>query len=107
MSQNVDAIREAHEAFLRQDVEAVLGHFDEQIVWKVPETLPWGGTYTSREDVAGLIAGASPRALAEKQAREKAEKEAKEQAEAAEKESLSTILNAWPAYPRSAMMRWK
>jgi ketosteroid isomerase-like protein len=55
MSQNVEAIREAHQAFLRQDVEAVLGYFDERIVWKVPDTLPWGGTYTSREDVAGFF----------------------------------------------------
>jgi hypothetical protein len=56
MSQNVEAIREAHEAFLRGDVETVLGYFDERIVWKVPDTLPWGGTYTSREDVAGFFA---------------------------------------------------
>jgi uncharacterized protein len=56
MSQNVEAIRGAHEAFARGDVEAVLGVLDEQIVWKVPETLPWGGSYTSREDVAGFFA---------------------------------------------------
>ncbi len=56
MSQNVEAIRETHQAYLRQDVEAMLGHLDEQIVWKVPDTLPWGGTYTSREDVAGFFA---------------------------------------------------
>jgi ketosteroid isomerase-like protein len=56
MSQNVEAIKAAHQEFLRQDVEAVLDHFDERIVWKVPDTLPWGGTYTSREDVAGFFA---------------------------------------------------
>jgi uncharacterized protein len=56
MSQNVEAIQAAHQAFQRQDVEAVLGYFDERIVWKVPDTLPWGGTYTSREDVAGYFA---------------------------------------------------
>jgi uncharacterized protein len=56
MSQNVEAIREAHEAFGRGDVEAVLDFLDERIVWKIPETLPWGGTYTSREDVAGFFA---------------------------------------------------
>jgi ketosteroid isomerase-like protein len=56
MSQNVEAIRETHQAYLRQDIEAMLGHLDEQIVWKVPDTLPWGGTYTSREDVAGFFA---------------------------------------------------
>jgi uncharacterized protein len=56
MSQNVEAIKAAHDAFLRGDVEATLGYFDERIVWKVPDTLPWGGTYTSREDVAGFFA---------------------------------------------------
>jgi ketosteroid isomerase-like protein len=56
MSDNVDAIKAAHEAFLRADIEALAGFFDENITLTVPESLPYGGTFTGRVDVAGFFA---------------------------------------------------
>jgi ketosteroid isomerase-like protein len=52
---NVDVIRAAHDAFLAGDIEGVLGALDDDIVWTVSESLPYGGTFNGREDVAAFF----------------------------------------------------
>jgi ketosteroid isomerase-like protein len=48
---NVAAIRGAYEAFARRDIPSVLGAFDPQIRWQVPDLYPAGGEYRGREGV--------------------------------------------------------
>jgi ketosteroid isomerase-like protein len=42
---NTSVLRAAYESFARGDVPAVLGSFDEAIVWDTPDTVRFGGTY--------------------------------------------------------------
>ncbi len=55
MPSHVDVIRAAHDAFQQQDIEGVLSALAEDVAWKIPASLPWGGTYNGREDVAGFF----------------------------------------------------
>jgi ketosteroid isomerase-like protein len=43
---NVDVVQGAWDAFGRGDIEAVLDAISPSAETRVPETLPWGGTYT-------------------------------------------------------------
>ena len=43
---NVDVVQGAWDAFGRGDIEAVLDAIAPTAETRVPETLPWGGTYT-------------------------------------------------------------
>lgn len=42
---NVEIVREGYEAFNEQNLEKVLGKFDDNIEWVEPEGWPYGGTY--------------------------------------------------------------
>ena len=53
--QDVDTIRGAYEAFARQDIPAVLDVMDDSIEWQTPESLPFGGSFRGREEVAGFF----------------------------------------------------
>jgi ketosteroid isomerase-like protein len=50
--QDVDTVRSAYEAFGRQDIPAVLDTFGDDIQWDVPESLPFGGVFHGKEEVA-------------------------------------------------------
>lgn len=50
-AQDVQRLRDGYAAFARQDVPAVLEAFDENIEWKAPETLPFGGTHRGHDGV--------------------------------------------------------
>ena len=43
---NVDVVQSAWDAFGRGDIDAVLDAISPSAETRVPETLPWGGTYT-------------------------------------------------------------
>jgi uncharacterized protein len=43
---NVDVVQHAWEAFGRGDIEGVLDAFAPNAQTRLPESLPWGGTYT-------------------------------------------------------------
>jgi uncharacterized protein len=58
-AENVQVLRNAYDAFARQDVAAVMAAFDEGIEWQVPESLPFGGTYRGRDGV-GEFFGSLP-----------------------------------------------
>lgn len=53
---NVDLIKAANDAFGAGKIEEVLGLLDKQVTWKVPPSLPYGGVYEGREDVAAFFA---------------------------------------------------
>jgi ketosteroid isomerase-like protein len=56
MSQdNVNLVRQSYEAFARGDIEAVLATMDVQVVWRDPETLPYGGARSGHDGVAEHI----------------------------------------------------
>lgn len=46
---NVDVIQSAWDAFGRGDIDAVLEVIEPSAETHVPQTLPWGGTYTGPE----------------------------------------------------------
>jgi ketosteroid isomerase-like protein len=48
---NAQLLQGTYEAFGRGEIEAVLGAFDEDIAWHVPEVIPHGVTATGREEV--------------------------------------------------------
>ena len=52
---NVALIRGGYEAFARGDVEAVLGLFDANIDWYVPDTIRFGGRYAGPAAVGGFF----------------------------------------------------
>jgi uncharacterized protein len=54
--QNVDAVRRVHEAFERGDIPGLLEMLADDVDWTVPETLPWGGHYSGRDEVGGFFA---------------------------------------------------
>ncbi len=58
MSQtNVDTIRQAYEAFARQDMEALFGAFAPDITWSTPDSVPWGGTFKGHDELVGFFQG--------------------------------------------------
>ena len=50
--QDVDTVRSAYEAFGRQDIPGVLDTFGDDIQWDVPESLPFGGVFNGKDEVA-------------------------------------------------------
>jgi hypothetical protein len=48
---SVDVVRRAYEAFDRDDLDAVVACFAEDIVWEQAQGLPHGGVYRGREQV--------------------------------------------------------
>ena len=62
--ENVPVLRDAYDAFARQDVAAVMAAFDEGIEWRVPESLPFGGTYRGHGGV-GEFFGTLPSHLSD------------------------------------------
>ena len=55
MSEGVDRLKAAYEAFKHQDMATVMAAFDEEIVWVAPETLPFGGTYHGHDGVGAYF----------------------------------------------------
>jgi ketosteroid isomerase-like protein len=61
MSQDHAAlVRSAYEAYNRRDVEGVLGRFDPEIEWHVPDTLPWGAHVHGLEAIGRFFEGLRP-----------------------------------------------
>ncbi len=54
--QDVDTIKGAYDAFARQDIEALMGGFDDAIAWDVPDSVPWGGSYRGKDEVGRFFA---------------------------------------------------
>lgn len=54
---NVNTVRALHEAFDRQDIPGFLEMLGDSMEWKTPESLPWGGRFTGREEIGGFFAG--------------------------------------------------
>ena len=52
---NVDIVQGAWDAFGRGDIESVLDVFAPNAETRVPETLPWGGTYTGPEGFSDFL----------------------------------------------------
>lgn len=52
---NLSAVRTAYDAINRGD-EAILGMFDEEMIFTEPASLPWGGTYHGPEGMGALFA---------------------------------------------------
>ena len=46
---NVDVVQGAWDAFGRGDIDAVLDTISPSAETRVPESLPWGGTYTGQD----------------------------------------------------------
>ena len=57
----VAVLRGAYAAFNRQDVPAVLTALDPEIIWQVPEELPFGGTFQGLEEVLGYFGSLAER----------------------------------------------
>jgi uncharacterized protein len=58
---NVDVVQSAWDAFGRGDIDAVLEAILPSAETRVPETLPWGGTYVGQEgfrDFLGKLSAA-------------------------------------------------
>jgi ketosteroid isomerase-like protein len=53
---NVDVVQGAWDAFSRGDIDAVLDVFAPSAETRVPETLPWGGTYAGPEGFGDFVA---------------------------------------------------
>ncbi|PZS04026.1 MAG: hypothetical protein DLM69_02320 [Candidatus Chloroheliales bacterium] len=61
MSQdNVKIIKDAHDAFNRGDIPAVLATLDPAIVWEVPKELPYGGIFHGVSEVGGFFQSLRP-----------------------------------------------
>jgi len=52
-----DVIRDVYAAFERGDIPAILGMIDEDIDWRVPQSLPHGGDFSGREAVGRFFQG--------------------------------------------------
>jgi hypothetical protein len=46
---DVAVIRAFYDAVARKDIDAILHVLDPQVVWRTPESLPWGGTFHGHE----------------------------------------------------------
>jgi ketosteroid isomerase-like protein len=58
---NVDVVQGAWDAFGRGDIEAVLEAFSPAAQTRVPESLPWGGTYVGPDGFNDFLARLSER----------------------------------------------
>lgn len=50
-SDDIQTLRGAYEAFARQDIPAVMAAFHEDIEWRGPDSVPWGGDYHGHDGV--------------------------------------------------------
>lgn len=57
MAQEADTIKGIYAAFDRGDIPAILETLDENVDWRVPETLPHGGSFAGRDAVGGFFQG--------------------------------------------------
>jgi len=55
MGANADMVREAWEAFGRGDIDGAVSTTGESAQIVLPESLPWGGTYTGPEGFKEMI----------------------------------------------------
>jgi ketosteroid isomerase-like protein len=55
MGANADTVKSLWEAFSRQDMEAATADFDQSAEIRIPDTLPWGGTYRGPEGFKEMI----------------------------------------------------
>jgi ketosteroid isomerase-like protein len=53
---NVDVVQSAWDAFGRGDIDAVLDAIAPSAETRVPETLPWGGTYAGPDGFGDFVA---------------------------------------------------
>lgn len=53
---NVDVVQGAWDAFGRGDIDAVLETISPSAETRVPESLPWGGTYAGQEGFQDFLA---------------------------------------------------
>jgi ketosteroid isomerase-like protein len=53
---NVDVVQGVWDAFGRGDIDAVLDAISPSAEARVPESLPWGGTYAGQEGFRDLLA---------------------------------------------------
>ena len=53
---NVDVVQSAWDAYGRGDIDAVLDAISASAETRVPETLPWGGTYTGPDGFQDFLA---------------------------------------------------
>jgi uncharacterized protein len=61
MSEQLDLVNGAYEAFARGDIDGVLGAVDPGVRWRVPAVLPHGGAFEGREGVGRFFAGLAER----------------------------------------------
>jgi ketosteroid isomerase-like protein len=54
-AEDVTVLRDAYGAFARQDIPGVMAAFDENIEWRTPDSLPFGGTYHGHDGVGGFF----------------------------------------------------
>jgi ketosteroid isomerase-like protein len=53
---NVETIAAAHRAFARGDTASILEQLAPDVEWRIPESLPYGGTYRAPDGVAAFYA---------------------------------------------------
>lgn len=54
-SDHVETLRDAYDAFARQDVPTVMAAFHEDIEWETPDSIPFGGSYHGHEGVGSFF----------------------------------------------------
>jgi ketosteroid isomerase-like protein len=55
MGENADAVKDRWDDFGKGDIDAAVSTTDESAEIRVPETLPWGGTYKGPEGFKEMI----------------------------------------------------
>lgn len=55
MGENAEAVKERWEDFGKGDLDAAVSTTDENAEITIPETLPWGGTYTGPDGFKEMI----------------------------------------------------
>ena len=56
MSDNVQVINDAYEAFQRGDIPSLLENVSDEVQWNAPGILPQGGDYHGRDGVGAFFA---------------------------------------------------
>jgi ketosteroid isomerase-like protein len=54
-AQDIETLKAGYDAFARQDMEAVMAAFHDDIEWVQPDSLPTGGRYRGRDEVMGFF----------------------------------------------------
>ena len=57
MGANATVVQDAYAAFGRGDIAAVLDLLSDDVAWASPRTLPHGGTFRGKAEVAGFFQG--------------------------------------------------